>query len=37
MTSLGIQRDRLRIFLHEKQIIKHLDQPESPVVRRGNF
>lgn len=32
-TSLGLHRDRLRIFLHEKQIIEHLDQPESAVVR----
>ena len=30
---LGLQRDRLRIFLHEKRIIDHLDQPESAVVR----
>ena len=29
---LGSQRDRLQIFLHEKQIIDHLDQPESAVV-----
>jgi hypothetical protein len=30
---LGLQRDQLRIFLHEKQIIDDLDQPESAVVR----
>ena len=35
-TSLGLHRDRLRIFLQEKRIITHLDQPESPVVRCGN-
>lgn len=29
---LGFQRDQLRIFLHERQIIDHLDQPESAVV-----
>jgi len=29
---LGLQRDRLRIFLHEKRIIDHLDRPESAVV-----
>ena len=32
-TSLGLHRDQLRIFLHEKRIITHLDQPESAVVR----
>ena len=32
-SSLALHRDRLRIFLHEKRIITHLDQPESPVVR----
>lgn len=30
---LGFQRDQLRIFLHKKRIIDHLDQPESAVVR----
>jgi hypothetical protein len=32
-TSLGLQRDRLRIFLNEKKIIDHQDRPESAVVR----
>jgi hypothetical protein len=36
-TTLGFQRDRLRIFLHEKDIIEHLDQPESAVVRLENL
>ena len=30
---LGLQRDRLRRFLHQKRIINHLDQPEFAVVR----
>ena len=32
-TTLGLQRDRLRIFLKERKIIDHLDRPESAVVR----
>lgn len=30
---LGFQRDQLRIFLYEKKLIDHVDQPESAVVR----
>ena len=29
---LASQRDQLRIFLHEKKLIDHIDQPESAVV-----
>ena len=32
-TTLGLQRDRLRIFLNERKIIDHQDRPESAVVR----
>jgi len=29
---LASQRDQLRLFLHEKKLIKNIDQPESAVV-----
>ena len=29
---LASQRNQLRLFLHEKKLIDHIDQPESAVV-----
>jgi hypothetical protein len=35
-TALGLQRDRLRLFLKQNAVIEELDQFDSPVVRLEN-